>query len=217
MPFATPRSWRHPSFSGFSGLESDHRVLPPCRARTLLTLYPGGFEVQSGVLHLLGFISGVRRGGKGIPISSLVVEMDLLPARRLNLSKKLSLFRSKSSPYKLCTASPIKLYPERVSRTGSVFPIFRGYKLIDKAVQILYGLVLQSRPHSIPVAIDCTGERQGRRRGCVGAGGRGAGSGDRADSMDGGVRPSSCAGGVPACQRVSVPACQCAGGVPGCT
>ena len=35
-------------------------------------------EVQSGVLHLLGLISGVRRGGKGIPISSLVVEMDLL-------------------------------------------------------------------------------------------------------------------------------------------
>ena len=63
---------------------------------------------------------------------------------------------SKSSPYKLCTASPIKLYHERVSRTGSVFPIFRGYKLIDKPVQSLYGLVLQSRPHSIPVAIDCT-------------------------------------------------------------
>jgi hypothetical protein len=63
---------------------------------------------------------------------------------------------SKSSPYKLSTASPIKLYHERVSRTGSVFPIFRGYKLIDKPVQTLYGLVLQSRPHSIPVAIDCT-------------------------------------------------------------
>ena len=63
---------------------------------------------------------------------------------------------SKSSPYKLCTASPIKLYHERVSRTGSVFPIFWGYKLIDKAVQSLYGLVLQSRPRSIPVAIGCT-------------------------------------------------------------
>ena len=62
---------------------------------------------------------------------------------------------SKSSPYKLCTAPPIKLYHERVSRTGSVFPIFWGYKLIDKPVQNLYGLVLQSRPHSIPVAIDC--------------------------------------------------------------
>ena len=36
-------------------------------------------EVQSGALHLLGLKSGVRRGGKGIPISSLVVEMDLLP------------------------------------------------------------------------------------------------------------------------------------------
>ena len=60
---------------------------------------------------------------------------------------------SKSSPYKLCTTSPIKLYHERVSRTGSVFPIFWGYKLIDKPVQNLYGLVLQSRPHSIPVAI----------------------------------------------------------------
>jgi hypothetical protein len=30
-----------------------------------------------------------------------------------------------------------------------------GYKLIDTPVQILYGLVLKSRPHSIPVAIDC--------------------------------------------------------------
>ena len=43
-------------------------------------------EVQSGVLHLLGLISGVRRGGKEIPTLSLVVEMDLLP-RRLRLSK----------------------------------------------------------------------------------------------------------------------------------
>ena len=32
-------------------------------------------------------------------------------------------------------------------RRGSVFPIARGYKLIDKPVQSLYGLVLQSRPH----------------------------------------------------------------------
>ena len=63
---------------------------------------------------------------------------------------------SKSSPYKLCTTSPIKLYHKRVSRTGSVFPIFRGYKLIDKPVQSLYGLVLQSRPHSIPVEINWT-------------------------------------------------------------
>jgi len=31
-------------------------------------------EVQSGVQHLLGLISGLRRGGRGIPISSLVVE-----------------------------------------------------------------------------------------------------------------------------------------------
>ena len=46
-------------------------------------------EVQSGVLHLLGLISGLRRGGKGIPLSSLVVEMDLLPARRLRLSNPL--------------------------------------------------------------------------------------------------------------------------------
>ena len=44
-----------------------------------------------------------------------------------------------------------QIVPERVSRTGSVFPIFRRYKLIDKAVQSLYGLLLQSRPHSIPV------------------------------------------------------------------
>ena len=54
---------------------------------------------------------------------------------------------SKSSQYKLCTASPIKLYNERVSRTGSVFPISTGYNLIDKPVQSLYRLVLQSRPH----------------------------------------------------------------------
>jgi len=46
--------------------------------------------------------------------------------------------------------------------TTSVFPgrdnmnsIFLGYKLIDKPVQNLYGLVLQSRQHSIPVASDC--------------------------------------------------------------
>ena len=63
---------------------------------------------------------------------------------------------SKSSPYKLCTTSPIKLYHKRVSQMGFVFPIFWGYKLIDKPVQNLYGLVLQSQPHSIPVAIDCT-------------------------------------------------------------
>jgi len=46
-------------------------------------------EVQSGVLHLLGLISGVRRGAKGIPISSLdlVVEIYRLPARRLSLSE----------------------------------------------------------------------------------------------------------------------------------
>ena len=43
-------------------------------------------EVQSGVQHLLGLISGLRRGGRGIPISSLVVEMDLLLSRRLRLS-----------------------------------------------------------------------------------------------------------------------------------
>ena len=33
--------------------------------------------------------------------------------------------------------------------------IFLGYKLIDKPVQNLYGLVLQSQQHSIPVASDC--------------------------------------------------------------
>ena len=48
---------------------------------------------------------------------------------------------SKSSLYKLCTTSPIKLYHKRVSRMESVFPIFSGYKLIDKPVQNLYGLV----------------------------------------------------------------------------
>ena len=40
-----------------------------------------------------------------------------------------------------------------------MFPIFWGYKFIDKPVQNLYGLVLQSRPHSIPVAIDFTVNR----------------------------------------------------------
>ena len=34
---------------------------------------------------------------------------------------------SKSSLYKLCTTSPIKLYHEHVSRTGSGFPIFWGH------------------------------------------------------------------------------------------
>ena len=38
---------------------------------------------QSGVLHLLGLISGVRRRGSPFRPWTLVVEMDLLPARRL--------------------------------------------------------------------------------------------------------------------------------------
>ena len=43
------------------------------------------------------------------------------------------------------------------------FPIARGYKMIDTPVQSLYGLVLQSRPHSIPVAlaIDCNAPNAG--------------------------------------------------------
>ena len=51
---------------------------------------PGGpvllSGVQSGVLHLLGLISGLHREGRGIPMSSFEVEMDLLPSRRLRLS-----------------------------------------------------------------------------------------------------------------------------------
>ena len=42
---------------------------------------------------------------------------------------------------------------------------------------------------------------EGAGRWCVGAGGRGAGPGDKADSMDGGV----CAG---ACQCAHVPVCR---------
>ena len=52
----------------------------------------------------------------------------------------------KKQPYKLCTACPIKLYHGRVSRTRSVIPIARGYKLIDKSVQSLYGLGFERGP-----------------------------------------------------------------------
>ena len=65
------------SVAGYAGPSSSLQTTPEV---------PVLSEVQSGVLHLLGLISGVRRGGKGIPISSLVVEMDLLPALHLNLS-----------------------------------------------------------------------------------------------------------------------------------
>ena len=53
---------------------------------------------QRVVLHLLGLIRGVRRGGKGIPMSSLVVEMDLLPARPRRLNR---------SNLKSCLSSPL--------------------------------------------------------------------------------------------------------------
>ena len=52
---------------------------PPLPYRPLQNVPVLLSEVQSGVQHLLGLISGLRRGGRGIPISSLVVEMDLLP------------------------------------------------------------------------------------------------------------------------------------------
>ena len=59
---------------------------PPLPYRPLQNIPVLLSEVQSGVQHLLGLISGLRRGGRGIPISSLVVEMDLLLSRRLRLS-----------------------------------------------------------------------------------------------------------------------------------
>ena len=49
---------------------------PPLPYRPLQNIPVLLSEVQSGVQHLLGLISGLRRGGRGIPISSLVVEMD---------------------------------------------------------------------------------------------------------------------------------------------
>ena len=65
------------------------------------------------------------------------------------LSKKVKrFFRGLDCSYKLCTACPIKSYHGRVSRTGFGFPIAQGYKLTDKPVQSLYGLVLQLRSHS---------------------------------------------------------------------
>ena len=51
---------------------------PPLPYRPLQNIPVLLSEVQSGVQHLLGLISGLRRGGRGIPISSLVVEMDRL-------------------------------------------------------------------------------------------------------------------------------------------
>ena len=54
-------------------------------------------------------------------------------------------------------------------------------------------------------------ENEGAGRWCVGAGGRGAGPGDKADSMDDGV----CAGACQVPVFRGVPGCQCAGGVPG--
>ena len=59
---------------------------PPLPYRPLQNIPVLLSEVQSGVQHLLGLISGLRRGGRGIPISSLVVEMDRLLSRRLRLS-----------------------------------------------------------------------------------------------------------------------------------
>ena len=56
------------SVAGYAGPSSSLQTTP--ESPVLLS------EVQSGVQHLLGLISGLRRGGRGIPISSLVVEMD---------------------------------------------------------------------------------------------------------------------------------------------
>jgi len=61
--------------AGYTGPSSSLQTTPECPVLILLS------GVQSGVLHLLGLISGLRRGGRGIPMSSLVVEMDLLPPR----------------------------------------------------------------------------------------------------------------------------------------
>ena len=82
----TPKVYRVPKVS--PGVTA-HKLFPPTSVAgyagpsSSLQTTPEGpvllSEVQSGVLHLLGLISGVRREGKGTPISSLVVEMDLLP------------------------------------------------------------------------------------------------------------------------------------------
>jgi len=61
--------------AGYTGPSSSLQTTPECPVLILLS------GVQSGVLYLLGLISGLRRGGRGIPMSSLVVEMDLLPPR----------------------------------------------------------------------------------------------------------------------------------------
>ena len=66
------------SVAGYAGPSSSLQTTP--EVPVLLS------EVHSGLQHLLGLISGLRRGRRGIPISSLVVEMDLLLSRRLRLS-----------------------------------------------------------------------------------------------------------------------------------
>jgi len=62
----------------------------------------------------------------------------------------------KTSPYKLCTALSINLYPRKIGNTDPVRETRSGYNLIGEAVQSLYGLLFEQPSPSIPVAIDCT-------------------------------------------------------------
>jgi len=94
-------------------------------------------EWVSGKLQCEAFI-GPRR----VPVKSICDK--LRPEVNCDRNRRARLL--KKQPYKLCTACPIKLYHGRVSRTRSVIPIARGYKLIDKSVQSLYGLGFERGP-----------------------------------------------------------------------
>ena len=95
-----PKLFSPTSVAGYAGPSSSLQTTP--EVPVLLS------EVQSGVQHLLGLISGLRRGGRGIPISSLVVEMDLLLSRRLRLSNS-------------CPASDLKTRAGANNKSGSKF------------------------------------------------------------------------------------------------
>ena len=62
----------------------------------------------------------------------------------------------KTSPYKLCTALSINLYPRKIGNTDPVRETRSWYNLIGEAVQSLYGLLFEQSSPSIPVAIDCS-------------------------------------------------------------
>ena len=64
----------------------------------------------------------------------------------------------KTSPYKLCTALSINLYPRKIGNTDPVRETRLWYNLIGEVVQSLYGLLFEQTSPSIPVAIDCTPE-----------------------------------------------------------